>query len=168
VRAGGHGSIRYELLDDMALGKVLKQSGAPQTLAGHAGLVTVRWHSGVRGLIRGVEKNAFPAARYDVLLSATAPWMLLWVAWAPVVGFFLPGTLPKVAALAAWLGVLITYLEVARAARVGLWTALLMPVGVAFFVYAFLRSTAITLRQGGVRWRGTFYPLGELRRRRVW
>jgi len=29
--------------------------------------------------------------------------------------------------------------------------------------YAITRSTWITLRQGGVRWRDTFYPLDKLR-----
>jgi hypothetical protein len=33
-------------------------------------------------------------------------------------------------------------------------------------LFAFLRSMIITLRQGGVRWRDTFYPLEELKRRR--
>jgi glycosyltransferase involved in cell wall biosynthesis len=168
VRAGGHGPIRYELLDDMALGKILKQSGARQTFAMHDDLVTVRWHAGVRGLIRGVEKNAFPAARYNVFLGATAPWLMLAVGWAPVFGLFLPGAAPKIAALAAWAGVLISYGEVARVAKIRLWQAALMPVGVTLFVYAFLRSMVITLAQGGVRWRDTFYPIGELRKRRVW
>ena len=40
---------------------------------------------------------------------------------------------------------------------------MLMPSGLAF-VFAFLRSGWITLRQGGVRWRDTFYPLEVLRR----
>jgi len=168
ARAGGHGAIRYELLDDMALGKVLKESGARQTFAKHDDLATVRWHAGVRGLIRGVEKNAFPAARYNVLLGATAPWLMLAVGWAPVFGLFLPGVLPKVAAIAAWMGVLITYGEVARGAKIRLWQAVLMPVGITLFVYAFLRSMVITLSRGGVRWRDTFYPIAELRRRRVW
>jgi len=168
ARAGGHGAVRYELLDDMALGKILKESGARQTFAKHDDLATVRWHAGVRGLIRGVEKNAFPAARYNVLLGATAPWLMLAVGWAPVFGFFLPGAVPKVAAIAAWIGVLISYGEVSRGAKIHLWQAALMPVGVTLFVYAFLRSMVVTLAQGGVRWRDTFYPIGELRQRRVW
>ena len=168
VRARGHGAIRYELLDDMALGKILKESGARQTFAKHDDLVTVRWHAGVRGLIRGVEKNAFPAARYNVPLGASAPWLMLATGWAPVVGLFLPGALPRIAALAAWAGVLITYREVARGAKIRLWQAALMPIGITLFVYAFLRSMAITLARGGVRWRDTFYPIEELRRRRVW
>ncbi len=167
-RAGGHAAIRYELLDDMALGKIMKERGARQLFARHDGLVSVRWHPGIRGLIRGVEKNAFPAARYNVLLGATAPWLMLWVGWSPVIGLFLPGIAPKVCSLAAWLGVLLCYREVERSVRIKLWQAVLMPFGVALFVYAFLRSMVVTLRQGGVRWRGTFYPIEALKRGRVW
>jgi hypothetical protein len=32
---------------------------------------------------------------------------------------------------------------------------------------ALANSTWVTLRQGGVRWRGTFYPLAQLRRGQV-
>ena len=167
-RAGGHGAIRYELLDDMALGKILKEKGARQTFARHDGLAAVRWHPGVGGLVRGVEKNAFPAARYNILLGATAPWLMLWVGWAPVVGLLLPGPVPKILALAAWAGVLLCYREVERSVNVRLWQAILRPVGITLFVYAFLRSMVVTLSQGGVRWRGTFYPLAALRKRRVW
>lgn len=167
-RAGGHAAIRYEILDDMALGKILKESGARQTFARHDERVTVRWHADLGGLVHGVEKNAFPAARYNVWLGATAPWGMLAVAWAPVAGLFLPGIWPKVAALTAWVGVLINYREVSRAAKISIWQAALMPLGVTIFVFAFLRSMVVTLRQGGVRWRGTFYPIAELRRRRVW
>jgi hypothetical protein len=35
------------------------------------------------------------------------------------------------------------------------------------FLYAVLNSTFVTLRQGGIRWRGTFYPLETLRARNV-
>jgi len=32
------------------------------------------------------------------------------------------------------------------------------------FCYMIARSVAVTLWQGGVTWRGTFYPLKELKR----
>jgi hypothetical protein len=38
------------------------------------------------------------------------------------------------------------------------------PIGAAIFSYMLLRSTVVTLVQGGIVWRGTFYPLDELRR----
>jgi hypothetical protein len=40
----------------------------------------------------------------------------------------------------------------------------LHPVSTALFVYIMLRSMTLTLANGGVVWRGTFYPLEELRR----
>jgi hypothetical protein len=43
-----------------------------------------------------------------------------------------------------------------------LW-ALTFPVAALVFVYAMVRSTVLTLVRGGVVWRGTFYPLSELR-----
>jgi hypothetical protein len=49
----------------------------------------------------------------------------------------------------------------------GKWTSgifLLHPVSSVLFVYIMLRSMSLTLARGGVVWRGTFYPLEELRR----
>jgi len=40
----------------------------------------------------------------------------------------------------------------------------LHPISTALFVYTMLRSTFLTLGRGGVVWRGTFYPLEELRK----
>jgi hypothetical protein len=42
--------------------------------------------------------------------------------------------------------------------------ALTHPLGAALFSYMLLRSTVVTLRQGGIVWRDTFYPLEELKR----
>ncbi|MCL6482547.1 MAG: glycosyl transferase, partial [Firmicutes bacterium] len=42
--------------------------------------------------------------------------------------------------------------------------ALTQPLGATLFIYLLLRSTVVTLWRGGVEWRGTFYPLAELRK----
>jgi hypothetical protein len=39
-----------------------------------------------------------------------------------------------------------------------------VPIGAVIFAYMLLRSTMYTLRQGGIIWRGTFYPLEALKR----
>jgi len=49
--------------------------------------------------------------------------------------------------------------------RVRPWQVVFMSIGGILFSYAFLRSTILTLARGGVVWRGTFYSLGDLRRR---
>jgi 2-keto-4-pentenoate hydratase len=40
----------------------------------------------------------------------------------------------------------------------------LHPISTLLFVYTMLRSMGLTLARGGIVWRGTFYPLDELRR----
>jgi hypothetical protein len=48
--------------------------------------------------------------------------------------------------------------------RVSPLYALTNPLGALLFAYMLLRSTVVTLWQGGIVWRGTFYPLDELKR----
>jgi hypothetical protein len=45
-----------------------------------------------------------------------------------------------------------------------------VPIARLWLPIALINSTFVTLRQGGVRWRGTFYPLRQLRsgQVRVW
>jgi hypothetical protein len=38
------------------------------------------------------------------------------------------------------------------------------PLGAILLCYMLLRSTVVTLWQGGIIWRDTFYPLDELKR----
>ncbi|MGB6669408.1 MAG: hypothetical protein WBE73_13755, partial [Candidatus Acidiferrum sp.] len=38
------------------------------------------------------------------------------------------------------------------------------PIGAILFCYMIARSVAVTVWRGGVTWRGTFYPLKELKR----
>ena len=48
--------------------------------------------------------------------------------------------------------------------RVSPLYALTFPLGALLLAYMLLRSAVVTLRQGGIIWRDTFYPLEELRR----
>jgi len=44
------------------------------------------------------------------------------------------------------------------------WYFFLHPVSTVLLMYTVLRSMFVTLWNGGVEWRGTFYPLEELRK----
>jgi len=41
---------------------------------------------------------------------------------------------------------------------------LTLPVAAGLLIYALFRSVLVTLLRGGIRWRGTFYSLSELRK----
>jgi hypothetical protein len=42
--------------------------------------------------------------------------------------------------------------------------ALTYPIGALIFAWMLARSTIVALRDGGITWRGTSYPLEELKR----
>ncbi len=50
-----------------------------------------------------------------------------------------------------------------RRFKIGLAPSLLMPVGLMILVAMTIRAAAKCLGQKGVYWRGTFYPLDELK-----
>jgi hypothetical protein len=56
------------------------------------------------------------------------------------------------------------YWLMSRHSGISTWNALFFPFAALVFVFTLLRSMLITLKRGGVIWRGTFYPLVELRK----
>ena len=166
-RAGGHERLRMEVLDDMALGLIVKESGARSWFAFHDGYVRVRWHEGVGGLVRGVEKNAFAALGYRAGATIAAVAFQFTGTLAPFVGWLLPGAWPKVFAVGGLVGLFLLYRGVARNARLAWWDFVLAPAGAALFSYAILRSMAITIARRGITWRDTRYDIETLRRGRV-
>jgi glycosyltransferase involved in cell wall biosynthesis len=162
-RAGGFEPIKLDIMDDVKLGKLLKRTGARCEILRAGDGLSIRWQSGAWACITGLEKNAFASANYSVV-------QLLWICGAttvvfcgPAVGAILAGEARNGFVAAAVLSHVL-YGLTAWLHGYSFWLfPMLMPSGLAF-VSAFLRSGWITLRQGGVRWRDTFYPLDVLRR----
>jgi hypothetical protein len=159
---GTHERLRLEVADDVMLGKLLKQSGGrPDVLDGKP-LLYVKWQTGVWGIIRGLEKNAFAGTRYSLPLTTAGVAFQLFVISVP---FVLAVTGPAQIAWALFSGLsLVTYAGVAVRADHSPLVVLFFPVGGLLFAYTVARSAYVTLRDGGVRWRDTFYPLAELKR----
>jgi len=160
--AGGHEAIRLAVDDDRRLGKVLKRSGARSALALGSGLVTVDWYPDFPSAIRGLEKGLFGGLHYSLIrVAAVFGGQALLFLW-PVAGLFFGGWVALLNAVTCLIfGAL--YLGYARDQRAPLWSVVLLPAWSAIFQWILLRSAFRTLLQGGVVWRGTFYPLSDLR-----
>jgi len=163
-KMGTHRRLAMEVVDDMKLGKLTKEAGVRSGVARDNGAITVRWHAGVANIIRGTTKNFFAAAGFQ-----------LWLACVQILSVFLAFLVPF-AALPFVHGWALLFAAVAVAipiaAQVGSTLefgvsplyALTQPIGALIFMWMMIRSTVVTLWQGGIIWRGTFYPLEKLRR----
>ena len=161
---GTHRRLAMEVVDDMKLGKLVKQSGFRSAVAVAQHAVSVEWHIGLQNLVRGVEKNFFAGAQFSLGLAAAQILALLAMNVVPFVGLFLGHGWIRAFAVIAVLIALCFHLGVDVVMQISPLYCLTLPLGAAVFAYMVLRSTVVTLRQGGIVWRDTFYPLDELRR----
>ncbi|MCU1224009.1 MAG: glycosyl transferase family 2 [Edaphobacter sp.] len=159
---GGFDALRMEILEDLTLARHVKLAGLRQRVAIAPGMVSLHWASGAIGVVNVMTKNLFAVFRFHVsLLLLACIWLSLFCI-APAVFLVLPATrLPAIISLAS-VGSL--YILSNRHSRISPWYAVLFPISAALFVYSLLRSMFTTLKLGGVIWRGTFYPLNELRK----
>lgn len=161
---GGHRRLALEIVDDMKLGKLVKEGGYRSGVAIAVEMARVRWQEGFRNIVRGTTKNFFASASFRVRTVLAQIALIFLLSVLPVVGLFVTsGWTRLLAALACALPILMQ--------ATGVWVARLSPLyglshalGASIFAYMIVRSTVVTLRRGGVEWRGTFYPLRDLRK----
>jgi glycosyltransferase involved in cell wall biosynthesis len=161
---GTHRRLAMEVVDDMKLGKLVKRSGFRSCVAIAQEYVTVRWHAGARNMIRGVTKNFFAAFGYNIAFAAVAVAGMLLLNVVPFIAVFAGHGWIRILSASAVLVALSMNCSVDVVNRVSPLYALTHPVGAILFCYMIVRSVTVTLWQGGVTWRGTFYPLKELKR----
>jgi hypothetical protein len=164
---GGHERLALEVVDDVKLGLLLRRSGVPQGFAGAADLASVRWQQGFVSSAAGLMKNAFAALEYRSLAAFGAASALLLLGSAPLLILLLapPGLARATAALALATSMLTLGLTVRGAGRGSGVEGLLAPFMTVVLGLILLASTVVAIARGAVVWRGTRYPLAELRRR---
>lgn len=165
-QVGGFEALRMEIIEDMGVARRIKRAGLRQRVAFGRDLVRVHWASGAMGVVNVLTKNMFSAFQFRIVLLLCACAWLLGFCVLPAVdlamGVFLPALiLPGFVTLFA---VVAAYRAIGRFTGISAWNALLSPIAALLLTYTLLRSMVTTLRQGGVMWRGTFYPLAELRK----
>ncbi len=159
---GGYETLRMAVLDDLSLARRIKAAGLQTRAAFGAGLIRLRWAEGALGLVGVLTKNMFALFAFKPVLLLAGCAGIVALTLAPLVGLgFAITRIPSALALTGIGGM---YLLLARYSQLPFWSFLLYPFGAVLLIYSLLHSMVVTLRQGGVRWRGTFYPLAELRR----
>jgi glycosyltransferase involved in cell wall biosynthesis len=161
---GTYEALRMEVLDDMKLGKVVKNAGFAQRNVFGGDLISIRWARGARGVVNNLTKNFFAVLSFQwprTLISAVG---LAFLNLTPFLGVWLAQgweRLPYAIALASMFAI---YVGMWWRLKVPAYYFFLHPVSTALFVYTLLRSMFFTLWNDGITWRGTKYPLAELRK----
>ena len=161
---GTYRALRFEVLDDMKLGKLVKNAGyAQRNVFGHD-LISLRWVKGAMGMVENLTKNFFAILSFQWQRTVGSVFMLLFLNLMPFLGIWLAhgwAHLPYAIALASMAGL---YIGMSWMSDVPAYYFFLHPVGTVMFAYILLRSMILTLSQRGIFWRGTFYPLDELKK----
>ncbi|MBA61717.1 MAG: hypothetical protein CMJ76_05060 [Planctomycetaceae bacterium] len=164
---GGFERIRMEVVDDLMLGKLIKQSGYQQQAVIARDDISVPWYGSVREMVVGLDKNTYAGVDYNpfkwIVMLVFVTLAFLW----PFMGIFM--FIDNLQLLfAAICGVLIiSSAWMAMRMRVNPFAALCVPLIIMIFLFIIARAGIIFYIRGGIKWRDTLYTKQQLRSGRL-
>jgi glycosyltransferase involved in cell wall biosynthesis len=161
-RSGGYQALRLTVLDDVRLGLLVRRAGGKTRAFIGGNDVECHWGNSARAMIKLMEKNYFAALDYRTGVAVGAGIVVSLLAVLTIAGPF-TRTWAGMALPIAWLTLALPACVCARRLGWRITAALATPFIFPLLLYALLNSAAVTIRQGGVRWRESFYSLDQLR-----
>jgi glycosyltransferase involved in cell wall biosynthesis len=160
---GTYEALRMEVLDDMKLGKVVKNAGFAQRNVFGGDLILIRWAHGAFGVVNNLTKNFFAVLSFQSWRTLLSAFGLAFLNYGPFLGLGFAHGWARVPYAVALLSLFLIYVGISWRSAVPAYYFLLHPVSTTLFIYTLLRSMILTLWNNGIVWRGTKYPLEELR-----
>ena len=161
---GTYEALRMEVLDDMKLGKVVKKAGFAQRNVFGGDLISIRWAKGAMGVVNNLTKNFFAVLSFQWWRTVISAFGLAFLNFGPFLGVFLAHGWVRIPYAVALGSMFLIYIGMSWRSSVPPYYFLLHPVSTGLFIYTLLRSMVLTLWNDGIEWRGTKYPLDELRK----
>jgi glycosyltransferase involved in cell wall biosynthesis len=162
---GTYKALRMEVLDDMKLGKVIKKARFRQRNVFGEDLISIRWaKGGAMGVVNNLTKNFFAVLSFQWWRTIASAFGLFFLNLGPFLGIGLAHGWARAPYGIALGSMFLIYLGMSLKSSIPPYYFLLHPVSTMMFEYILLRSMFLTLRDDGVTWRGTKYPLEELRK----
>ena len=161
---GTYRALRMEVLDDMKLGKVIKNAGFAQRNVFGEDLISLHWAKGAFGIVDNLTKNFFAVLSFQWPRTVVSIVGLGCLNLGPFLGIWLAqgwARLPYAIALASLFAI---YYGMSARSAIPPYYFFLHPISTSLFMYILLLSMIRTLSNDGIVWRGTKYPLEELRK----
>lgn len=167
---GTHARIRQSILDDVALGEMMRDEGGRGSVMRAFGQVRLRPYHSMKELYFGVQKSVLAQFKNSAVLSVVAATVLVVAAVAPpaLVLASLPlwwtgqGPWLVAPALLAALFPLVGLLRVRSVLRFEPLAAVLFPIGAVIIAAAAIHAAFIFSTKGTVEWRGRTYTKKDL------
>jgi len=161
---GTYKALRMEVLDDMKLGKVVKNAGFAQRNVFGADLISIRWAHGAMGVVNNLTKNFFAVLSFQWWRTVVSAVGLAFLGIMPFIGVVAAHGWARLPYAVALLSIFLIYLGMSWRSAVPPYYFALHPISTVLFIYILLRSMSLTLWNDGIVWRGTKYALDELRK----
>lgn len=163
---GTHRALALRPDDDLRLGVLVKQARLKQRFLIGKRHLEVEWYPSLHDAVRGLEKNMFSGFGYSVPYAVAGMIGQLLAFFGPFAGLLLlPHWSGVVYGLSAAVMIGLYIACTRRLSRYSGKDAFALPAAVLLLVAVLARSVWLTLRRGGIYWRGTFYPLERLRKK---
>lgn len=161
---GTYQALRMEVLDDMKLGKVIKNAGfAPRVVFGED-LISLRWAQGAFGIVSNLTKNFFALLSFQWWRTVASVVGVGFLNLGPFLGVWLTHGWVRAPYAVALGSIFAIYFGMSSRSAVRPYYFFLHPIATGLFMYILMRSMFHTLWNDGIVWRGTKYPLEELRK----
>ncbi len=160
----GHEPIRMHPIDDIMLGKLIKQHGFRQECLLGYDFLTVRWYDSPKKMINGLMKNIFALYDFRVSYVAAAVLAITLTTILPFWGMLLTHGATRVFCILSVAVRLFSSACGARHTDVSYGTVPLSLLTPYINIHIIVKGMLQTLFNRSIVWRGTRYPLAMLRK----
>ncbi len=168
---GTHARIRGAVLDDRALGRMMRDDGGRGTVMRAGTEVRMRPFRSVREMYLGIKKGVLSSFGHSSVVAAAMGLLLLAAVGAPLMTLASVGPLiyfghipwAAIPAIAALIAPAVALLRARSMVRFEPLAAILYPVGAAVLGVAALHAALVFAVRGTVSWRGRHYRKADLR-----
>ncbi len=161
---GTYRALRMEVLDDMKLGKVVKNAGFAQRNVFGEDLISLRWAKGAFGIVNNLTKNFFAVLSFQWPRTLACIVGLGFLNLGPFLGVWLAQGWARVLYAIGLTSLFAIYYGMSSRSAIPAYYFFLHPVSTSLFMYTLLLSMFHTFWNDGIVWRGTRYALDDLRK----
>ena len=161
----GFEALRLEVADDVALGQVLKKSGARSSLINGRHYVGIYFYRSIREAAIGSERAGFTTiGNFSSIRLALIGIILFGLEMSSFI-ILVPMGIPYLPILGLIMVSVVFFVSISMNKWLNrpILPSLFLPIGITISTVLMFRTGILGVKRGGIYWRGTFYPTSLLK-----